>query len=198
MVSQPRALQSAHDRAARPPAPAAGTTQPRPPLVAPSLQPTQSLPRLLAVIVLTGLVVVVWSLRDDPAPVAGPQAQAITVLGGIEQATPTAEIAAPEGVAALPPGSTFDLIQGPSALASDASETADLPRLRPSALPRPPELSEPIQPGSFIHFIAQPGDTIYDVSIVYGVPIDEILRFNPALGDGTQISVGQLIFVPDD
>ena len=184
MVSQPRLMQpSGAASAPRPPG--------RPPLVAPALQPLQSLPRLLAVILLTGLVVLVWSLRDEPAPSAtAPGAPGITLIGGGVQAAPTAEIAAPQG-ASVP-------IQGPTTLSADDAAAVDLPRLRPNALPRPPELVEPIQPGRFIRFTAQPGDTIYDVSIVYGVTIDEILRFNPALGDGTQIRVGQLIFVPAD
>lgn len=184
MVSQPRVMQASRAvPAPRPPG--------RVPLVAPALQPLQSLPRLLVVILLTGLVVLVWSLQDTPSSSATATAvPGITVIGGAEQAAPTAEIAAPQG-ASVP-------IQGPTALSAAAAAGVDLPRLRPNALPRPPEPAEPIQPGSFIRFTAQRGDTIYDVSIVYGVTIDEILRFNPALGDGTQIGVGQLIFVPAD
>lgn len=182
MVSQPRVM---------PPPGAASAPRPpgRAPIVAPALQPLQSLPRLLTVILLTALVVLVWSLEDEPAPSAT-AAPGITVIGGAVQAAPTAEIAAPQG-ASVP-------IQGPTALIAADAAAVDLPRLHPNALPRPPEPAEAIQPGSFIRFTAQPGDTIYDVSIVYGVPIDEILRFNPALGDGTQIRVGQLIFIPAD
>ena len=194
MVSQPRALDSAPD----PTAAARVSTVSAPSLIAPALQPAQSLPRLLAGFVLTALVVTVWSLRADPTPVAPAPSEANTVLGDTDPAGPTAEIAAPESAPAASSQPMDDLIQGPQMIAPDTAESVDLPRLRPGALPRPPEMPEPIQPGSFIRFIAQPGDTIYDVSIVYGVPIDEILRFNPTLGDGTQIDVGQLIFVPDD
>ena len=149
-----------------------------------------NLPRLLAVVVLTGFVVLIWNWQGPAAPSAGFQDPGITVLGQATAATPTAEITAPQGARLpAPAGAVSPLSDAPS---------VDLPRLRPNALPRPPELPEPIQPTSFIRVIAQPGDSIYLIGVVHEVPIDEILRFNPALGDGTQISVGQLIFVPEN
>ncbi len=147
-----------------------------------------NLPRLLAVVVLTGLVVLIWNWQSPASPTAALQGQRITVLDEATAATPTAEITAPQG-ARLP-------AQAGVAIPLSDAPSVDLPRLRPNALPRPPELPEPIQPTSFIRVIAQPGDSIYLIGVVHEVPIDEILRFNPSLGDGTQISVGQLIFVP--
>lgn len=162
----------------------------RRPITAPALRPPQSLSRLLAVVLLTVSVVIAWSLRDDDAPPSA-GSQAITVIGADAPAAPVDRISLPQGAATAP-------IQGPVATAVTAGDSTDLPRLRPNALPRPPEPADPIQPGRFVRFVAQPGDTVYDVSIVYGVSIDEILRFNPTLGDGTQIVVGQVIFVPAD
>lgn len=72
---------------------------------------------------------------------------------------------------------------------------ATVPR-QPNAIPRPPELPEPAPPDEFIRFIVQPGDTLFDISTVYGVGIDDLLRFNPALGDGSLVDVGQLVWVP--
>ena len=149
-----------------------------------------SLPRLLAVVALTGLVVLIWGLQDSGAPASALFDESGAVLTDAGRLGPIAEIAAPSS-ARLP-------IPAASATTSSVAPQVDLPRLRPNALPRPPELAEPIQPDNFIRFTARNGDTVYDISIVYGVDIDEILEFNPALGDGTQISVGQVIFVPSN
>jgi hypothetical protein len=184
MVSQPRSLARAGE------ANATRREHERPPTIAPALDPQQSLPRLLAVAFLTGLVVLLWGLRDGPSASADP-ASLSTASGAPASAQPQAsEIAAPVGAweavreaITLTGGETT--VPGPSALPANA-------------LPRPPEAPDPVQPRDFIRFSAQPGDTIYDVSLVYGVSIDEILRFNPNLGDGTQIGIGQLILVPVD
>ncbi len=66
----------------------------------------------------------------------------------------------------------------------------------PSQLPGPPPPAEPERPDSFIRFTIQPGDSIFDISLVYGVSVKEILRFNPELGDGTRVFAGQEVLVP--
>ncbi|PZC43091.1 MAG: LysM repeat-containing protein [Chloroflexi bacterium] len=158
---------------------------------APALRPPQSRSRLIAVVLLTVAVVIVWSLRDDASPRLGDSIQAITVVGQDAQTAPAAQIAPPTGA-------TATATQGPVQFTLDTGPATALPQLRLNALPRPPELSEPLQPGSFIRYLVQRGDTVHDISLVYGVSIDDILRFNPTLGDGTQIDVGQVIFVPND
>ena len=161
----------------------------RRPVTAPALRPPQSPVRLLAVVVLTVAVVMVWGRREDPAPVAVEPAQVISVVRADPPPTPEARISLPTATVAT---------QAPAEFSAAPAPAIVLPRLRADALPRPPEPADPIQPAAFIHFIAQPGDTLYDVSVVYGVSIDDLLRFNPALGDGTQILVGQIIFVPEE
>lgn len=66
----------------------------------------------------------------------------------------------------------------------------------PSQLPGPPPPAEPERPDSFIRFTIQPGETIFDISVVHGVSVEEILRFNPELGDGTRVFAGQEVLVP--
>ena len=66
----------------------------------------------------------------------------------------------------------------------------------PKDLPRPPELPEPIQPLRFERFLVQPGDTLFEISNVYKVSIAEILRFNRNIGNGEQLSVGQIVIIP--
>jgi LysM repeat protein len=53
-----------------------------------------------------------------------------------------------------------------------------------------------VQPLRFERFIVQPGDTLFDISAVYGVSIDDLLRFNPNLGNGARIDIGQLVRIP--
>lgn len=161
----------------------------RRPIPAPALPPPQSLARLLAVTLLTVAVVVIWSLRGDPAPPAVEPAPAISVVPADAPAPAEARISLPN---ATPPS------QGPVVFSAAPAPPPALPRLHPHALPRPPEPADPHQPAEFIRFIAQPGDTLYDVSVVYGVSIEQLLRFNPGLGDGANIVVGQVIFIPEE
>lgn len=120
----------------------------------------------------TAIVVGVWSLDgEDAAPVVTAESIASITAPAPEPRS---------GAAPLP----IDLgIGGAPSLSADA-------------LPRPPEAAEPVMPDSFERFIVQRGDTIFDISIVFGVSIDEILRFNPDLGDGSSVSVGQPVMVP--
>ncbi len=136
----------------------------------PPLTARARLVRLLAVAAATVVVVAVWSLRDDN-PQIGPPAEA-----RITAPAPEARLGE-----ILP--SAGDRLPPPSALV-------------PDALPRPPEPAEPIQPASFERFIVQRGDTLYDISVVFGVSIDDLLRFNRTLGDGASLSVGQTVLVP--
>ncbi len=161
----------------------------RRPITAPALRPPQSPVRLLAVVVLTVAVVTVWGRRDDPAPVAAEPPQVISVVGAEPPPAAEARISLPAATVAAQEPAQFSAAPAPAVV---------LPRLRADALPRPPEPADPVQATAFIHFIAQPGDTLYDVSVVYGVSIDDLLCYNPGLGDGTQILVGQIIFVPEE
>ena len=124
--------------------------------------------RMLAVAAATSVVVGVWSTQDDTNP-------------SIQQSA----------ISAPAPEVTTEKLQTSPVLSG--VETISVP---PNALPRPPELDEPARPNRFERFVVQRGDTLYDVSVVYGVSIDDLLRFNPSLGNGSRIDVGQLVMVP--
>lgn len=125
--------------------------------------------RLVAVAVVTGAVVAL-AAATQPGPPSS---------GDLVAAEPTIIAPAPE----IRPG-----IQ-PSLIAGGTEQTA-------SQLPGPPQPAEPERPDSFIRFTIQPGDTVFDISLVYDISIEEILRFNPELGDGTRVFVGQEVLVP--
>ncbi len=148
-----------------------------PPAAAPGRQsrwwprsPRRSLWRVGTVAGLTGAVVGLWMVIDPGDP-ARDHADAV--------------ITAP-----APEASTLGQLAPPDRPGPDATPAA-------GALPTPPAPPEPDRPDSFIRYLVQPGDTVYDISLVYGVPIPDILRFNPSLGDGTRIQPGQIVLVPE-
>ncbi|MCY3888252.1 MAG: LysM peptidoglycan-binding domain-containing protein [Chloroflexi bacterium] len=127
------------------------------------------LQRLLAIAVVTGGVVAAASVTQ-PARLP-PENPAV--------GEPTIVPPLPEVRAGIPPSLTD----------SGTEQTS-------SQLPGPPPPAEPARPDSFIRFTIQPGDSIFDISVVYGVSVEEILRFNPELGDGTRVFAGQEVLVP--
>ena len=127
------------------------------------------LQRLLAIAAVTGGVVAVASVTQ-PARLP-PENLAV--------GEPTIVPPLPEVRAGIPPSLTD----------SGTEQTS-------SQLPGPPPPAEPARPDSFIRFTIQPGDSIFDISVVYGVSVEEILRFNPELGDGTRVFAGQEVLVP--
>ena len=139
--------------------------------------------RLILVAALTGVVVAIWTAQnEDTAASAWP-----VTIRAIDE-SPYAQSAKSEIIAPAPEqrGSTRP------------PDTTTLPAVAPQTdeIPRPPEQPEPRRPTEFVRFTIAPADTVFDISIVYGVSIAEILRYNPNLGDGSQVDVGQLIFVP--
>ncbi len=127
--------------------------------------------RLVAVAATTGIVVGLWTtLSPEDAPPAPPAAVEARITG------PAPEV--------LPGG-------GPPV--GGTPQSTSEPAVQ---LPGPPQPAEPEGADSFVRFIVQPGDTLFDISVVYGVSVDDILRFNPSLGDGTRIDVGQEVLVP--
>ena len=145
------------------------SSQPRR-LIGPQLDGRARLIQLLVVVALTGIVVGIWSTQHTTV-------ETVTI--------PVTRIIAP----APDPGLTtvdFGLTVGAS---------VGKP-IVPTALPRPPEPGDPVQPLRFERFIVQPGDTLFDISAVYGVSIDDLLRFNSSLGDGTRIDIGQIVRIP--
>ena len=132
------------------------------------------LARLTIIATLTVIVVLVWSESTGGTP------QAVSALAAPVRSS---VISAP-----LPETRVDLALLGTSARPQLPSQT--------NAIPRPPEFPEPARPMNFIHFVVQPGDTIFVISLVYGVAIDDILVFNPDLGDGTRVDVGQVVIVP--
>ena len=144
----------------------------RPPVIAVGAAPTprMRLLRLAAIAVLTGAVVAVGGLQGNAVP---------RDTGSVAQIT-LPDPAARPALGEFAPG--------------DAIRSA--PALPDNALPRPPDMAEPVQPARFERVTLQRGDTVFDLSVIYGVAIEEILRFNPDLGDGSRVDVGQVVFVP--
>jgi LysM repeat protein len=135
--------------------------------------------RLILIAALTGVVVGVWATQDDAAPTA----TALSTSDLSDEADASSTITAPAAEQ-----------RGTAAPPSIAAGPAVVPQ--PNAIPRPPERAEPQTPAEFVRFTVAPADTVFDISVVYGVSIAEILLYNPNLGDGSQVDVGQLIFVP--
>ena len=125
--------------------------------------------RLAAVAAATGVVVALWNGIDTSGPAA-------------PTTRPRAAITAPAPEIRL----TTTPDAGADAGATDGQ----------AALPRPPEPAEPERPDRFVRFTVQPGDTLYDISVVYGVSIEEILQYNLVLGNGARIEVGGVVLVP--
>jgi hypothetical protein len=131
------------------------------------------LARLLVIAALTAIVVAVWAIADDPPPsVALPATQVVEA----NITAPPAEIRDPTAAVAVAPARAVTPL--------------------PNALPRPPERPEPLTPDEFISYLVQPGDVIFDIARFNGATVDDLLRFNPGLGDGTRIDVGQIIMIP--
>jgi len=143
--------------------------------VGPQLDWRARLLRLLAIATLTGIVVGIWSTQNATVEtVTVPQTRILAPDPG----RPTLDFA----LTSLDDGLALGAIVGKPIV--------------PEALPRPPEPPDPSQPLRFDRFTVQSGDTLFDISAVYGVSIDDLLRFNPALGDGTRIDIGQIVRIP--
>ena len=127
------------------------------------------LQRLVAIAAVTGAVVAVAIvIRPDSPPPGNPSVGEPTIIGP-----------QPEVRAGIPP----------SLIGGGTEQT-------PSQLPAPPPPAEPERPDSFIRYTIQPGDSIFDISAAHGVSVEEILHFNPEIGDGTRVFVGQEVLVP--
>ena len=137
--------------------------------------------RLILIAALTGAVVAVWATQGAPAPSALP--------GNAS----TSEIAIGQGGSAA---ITAPAAERRGSVAPTSIDIGPAVVPQPNAIPRPPERAEPQTPAEFIRFTVAPADTVFDISVVYGVSIAEILRYNPNLGEGSQVDVGQLIYVP--
>ena len=147
----------------------------------------QSLPRLLLVALVTLLVVLVWALQE-PGPAAPDPASAdLAVAPAIPHAL--TEIIAPAGIISEP---SSPVSSGPA----DAIATIDQLRLHPNSLPRPPEPLDPLRPARLDRYTVIFGDAIFNIARARGVSVDDILLYNPSLGDGTRIVPGDVIFIP--
>ena len=129
--------------------------------------------RLLVIAALTAIVVSVWAISDDPpTSIALPATQVVET----NITAPPPEIRSAEtSITTIPVRAVTPL---------------------PNALPRPPEWPEPLNHDEFIRYLVQPGDSLDLIGRVNGATVDDLLRFNPGLGDGTRIDVGQIIMIP--
>ncbi len=134
---------------------------------------------------LTLVVVLVWALREsaaDPAPTlesapleaAAPPAAAPSPQAAAEPAPPTAEPA-------------LHRIAAPAPLQPPAQS---------GIIPGRPDPPAPPSPSAFERYIVQRGETLFLIAALRGVALDDLLLFNPELGDGSVLHAGAAIWIP--
>ena len=64
-------------------------------------------------------------------------------------------------------------------------------------VPGLPDAAEPRRPQSFERYQVQRGESLYLIATVRGVELADLQEFNPELGDGTQLKVGDWIWIPE-
>ena len=135
---------------------------------------------------LTLIVVLVWALRETspaaPAPIA-PTAAAEPVPSPSPIAAPVSQSAAAEPPVAPP--------LPPAAKPASAKWPA-----QSGIIPGRPDPLAPLQPHAFERYLVQRGETLILIAALRGVNLDELLLFNPELGDGSILPAGAQIWIP--
>ncbi len=135
---------------------------------------------------LTLIVVLVWALRETspaaPAPIA-PTAAAEPAPSPAPIAAPASQSAAAEPAAAPAPQ--------PSAKPASAKWPA-----QSGIIPGRPDPPAPLQPHAFERYLVQRGETLILIAALRGVDLQDLLLFNPELGDGSILPAGAQIWIP--
>lgn len=134
---------------------------------------------------LTIVVVLVWALRE-PQPVLQPQ-------------PPAAQAAA---VQPISPPAAATQTEAPvvAATAQPARIAEPAPAVAPPTpsgiIPGRPDPPAPPQPHAFERYLVQRGETLILIAALRGLPLNDLLLFNPELGDGSILQAGAQIWIP--
>ena len=144
---------------------------------------------------LTIVVVLVWALRDSTPPLAAPPladptlARNATTVPAARTAPPAAEPASQPALAQTDPAA-----QPPQPVAEPAP-TIEWPK-QSGIIPGRPDPIPPPRPAAFERYIVQRGETLVLIAALRGVDLDDLLLFNPELGDGSILPAGAQIWIP--
>lgn len=134
---------------------------------------------------LTLVVVLVWALREsgaDPAPTLE--------SAPVEAVGPAAAAPAPQAAAESAPSTVAP------ALSSSAAPTALDPPGQSGIIPGRPDPPAPLRPAAFERYLVQRGETLFLIGALRGVAVEDLLLFNPELGDGSMLAAGAMIWIP--
>ena len=142
---------------------------------------------------LTLIVVLVWALQES-SPETGLVGQATEVQSVVAASGAAAERAAGQS-AALEQSAAARAAAAPSALAAEQAGPVEWPR-QSGIIPGRPDPPAPPSPSAFERYIVQRGETLFLIAALRGVALDDLLLFNPELGDGSVLHAGAAIWIP--
>ncbi len=141
---------------------------------------------------LTLIVVLVWALQESSpqtALVGQAEVQSVVAASGAAAAQAVGQPAALEQRAAARAAAA------PSALAAEQAGPVEWPR-QSGIIPGRPDPPAPPSPSAFERYIVQRGETLFLIAALRGVALDDLLLFNPELGDGSVLHAGAAIWIP--
>ena len=141
---------------------------------------------------LTLIVVLVWALQESSsqtALVGQAEVQSVVAASGAGAAQAVGQPAALEQRAAARAAAA------PSALAAEQAGPVEWPR-QSGIIPGRPDPPAPPSPSAFERYIVQRGETLFLIAALRGVALDDLLLFNPELGDGSVLHAGAAIWIP--
>ena len=141
---------------------------------------------------LTLIVVLVWALSDS-SPEAGPggsaEVQSAVAASGAATESVAGQVAAVERSSEAREGAA------PSAAAEARVGPVEWPR-QSGIIPGRPDPPAPLRPAAFERYLVQRGETLFLIGALRGVAVDDLLLFNPELGDGSMLAAGAMIWIP--
>lgn len=142
---------------------------------------------------LTLIVVLVWALSDS-SPEAGPVGSAAEVQAAVVGSGAAGEQAAGR-LAAVERSADGRDAAAPSAPAEAQVGPVEWPR-QSGIIPGRPDPPAPLRPAAFERYLVQRGETLFLIGALRGVAVEDLLLFNPELGDGSMLAAGAMIWIP--
>lgn len=142
---------------------------------------------------LTLIVVLVWALQES-SPQTALVGQAAEVQSVVASSGAATERAAGQP-AALEQRAAARAAAAPNALAAEQAGPVEWPR-QSGIIPGRPDPPAPPSPSAFERYIVQRGETLFLIAALRGVALDDLLLFNPELGDGSVLRAGAAIWIP--